>query len=191
MTLVDTNPREQPVKIVLQRRAALGAGESFAAWVRELLQSASAYAALEGSSVLSAEDGSHFILLRFASRGDLERWQAAPAVREILRRGAAIAREPGAPVVHTGLETWFALPGHSAQPPPAWKMALVTWLALLPQVLLLGLVVPNDFPYPLNPMISTAIPVATLTWWVMPRLTLLLRRWLYPSFTDNKENAHV
>jgi uncharacterized protein len=58
-------------------------------------------------------------------------------------------------------------------------MALVTWLALLPQVLVLGLVVPSDLPYPLAPAISTAVPVVLLTWWIMPALTRRLYAWLY------------
>ena len=172
----------EPVKIVLQRRAAPGASDAFKAWVEELLRSASTHAVLEGSSVLVAEE-SHFILLRFANQTELERWQSAPAVHALLRRGDEIALEPGAPVVHTGLETWFALPGRapSEAPPPRWKMALVTWLALLPQVLLLGAIVPANLPYPLAAMIGTAVPVSLLTWLIMPRLTLLLRRWLYAT----------
>jgi antibiotic biosynthesis monooxygenase (ABM) superfamily enzyme len=37
----------------------------------------------------------------------------------------------------------------------------------------------KSLPFPLGAAISTAIPVAMLTWVVMPRLTKLLYRWLY------------
>jgi hypothetical protein len=38
------------------------------------------------------------------------------------------------------METWFTLPGKPmpAKPPAKWKMALTTWVALLPMVVVLG-----------------------------------------------------
>ena len=65
-------------------------------------------------------------------------------------------------------------------PPAKWKMALLTWLALLPQVVALGfLLAPLRLPFVIAAPVSTAIPVALLTWVIMPRLTRLLSRWLY------------
>ena len=60
-------------------------------------------------------------------------------------------------------------------------MALVTWCALLPQVLLLGEVMPHELPKLVKSMLGTAIPVVMLTWVVMPWLTRLLQRWLFAA----------
>lgn len=60
-------------------------------------------------------------------------------------------------------------------------MALVTWLALLPQVIILSFLIPKGLPFLLNVSLSTAIPVALLTWLIMPRLASLLYRWLYAA----------
>jgi uncharacterized protein len=173
----------RPVKIVLERRARPGAKESFERWVEELVALASRSGTLQGSSVLTTGGGEYFILLRFASQGDLERWQSSPEVVEHLGRGDAHATSADQPVVQTGLETWFTLPGLPVPPtpPPRWKMALMTWLALLPQVIILGFVVPAELPFLLKVSLSTAIPVMMLTWVIMPRLTRLLYRWLYPA----------
>ena len=172
----------QPVKTVIERRARPGVQQGFEQWVKELVASASRSPALQGSSVLTA-GGEYFILLRFASQDDLDRWQSSPEVVELFRKGDALATAPDQPVVRTGLETWFTLPGLPAPrvAPPKWKMALLTWLALLPQVILLGFVVPRGLPFLLSVSLSTAIPVATLTWLLMPRLTRLFYRWLYPE----------
>ena len=89
-----------PVKIVLQRRPRSGKTEVFQAWARELVQSAASLAVVEGSSVLAAEGGSHFILLRFANQAELGRWQSDPAARALLARGDELAEEPGSPVIH-------------------------------------------------------------------------------------------
>ena len=42
--------------------------------------------------------------------------------------------------MRSGLDTWFTLPDMPApvKPPPKWKMALVTWLALFPMVIALS-----------------------------------------------------
>jgi uncharacterized protein len=173
----------EPVKIVLERRARPGARESFERWVEELVAMAARSPALQGSSVLTTGGGEYFVLLRFASQGDLERWQSSPEVVELLGRGDTLATAPDQPVVRTGLETWFTLPGLPAPPtaPPKWKMALVTWLALLPQVIVLGFLIPAELPLLVKVSLSTAIPVMMLTWVIMPRVTRLLYRWLYPA----------
>lgn len=59
-------------------------------------------------------------------------------------------------------------------------MALVTWLALLPQALSLGPILLRDLPFVVAVALSTAIPVALLTWFIMPGLTRALYGWLYP-----------
>jgi antibiotic biosynthesis monooxygenase (ABM) superfamily enzyme len=173
----------RPVKIVLERRARPGEKESFERWVEELVALAGRSGALQGSSVLTTGGGEYFILLRFASQGDLERWQASPEVVSLLGRGDTLAIAADQPVVQTGLETWFTLPGLPVPPtpPPRWKMALMTWLALLPQVIVLSFLVPAELPFLLEVSLSTAIPVMMLTWVIMPRVTRLLYRWLYPA----------
>jgi uncharacterized protein len=175
-----SDPAAQPFKIVLERRLRPGAEAAFEAWVHRLLESAGSTGTLQGSSVLRS-GGDFFILLRFASRHDLETWHSSAVVRDHLRRGEELATAADRPLVRSGLETWFTVPGlpQSPMPPPKWKMALVTWLALLPQVLALGKVVPATWPFPFGAAVSTAIPVVLLTWVLMPRLTRLLQRWLY------------
>ena len=98
----------------------------------------------------------------------------------LLRQGEDLAQSADQPLVRHGLETWFTLPGRPTLPaPPKWKMAVVTWLALLPKVLVLGSLLPMDLPVVARAAVSTAIPVALLTWVVMPRVTRWLAPWLY------------
>jgi len=169
----------EPAKIILEYRVKAGAADAFERWVQRLMQHASASPALQGSSVLTTVSGEYVILLRFASQGELEGWHASPEVVALLREGDALAITH-APTQRTGLETWFTLPGVPAPGvPPRWKMALVTWLALLPQVIVLGRIIPGTWPFPIGVVVATAIPVAMLTWVIMPRLTAWLYGWLY------------
>lgn len=180
MTMTTTATIE-PVKLVLQRRARSVDRAAFDAWVQGLLRIASRSPALEGSSVITTGSGESFILLRFASQADLDRFETSSEVLEHLRRGDEVATAVDAPTRRTGMETWFTLPDHPApaRAPARWKMAVVTWSALLPQVIALSFVIPKGWPFLASVALSTAIPVSTLTWFVMPRLTKLLYGWLY------------
>ena len=174
---------DEPVKIVLHMRARPGAREALEAWIKDLVEAAARSADLTGSSVVKSGRDEYIVLVRFVSQARLEQWESTPEVRRLLHRGEGLMESAEEPVRRTGLETWFTLPGLSAslEGPPAWKMALVTWLALLPQVIALSFVIPASWPFLANVALSTAIPVSMLTWVVMPRATRVLYRWLYAS----------
>ena len=171
-----------PVKIVIERRPRPGAEEPFRAWAEQFVREASRAAGHEGGSVLAARGGPHVILLRFASAAALREWQDSAAYASAMREADAVSTEGDESQVQSGLETWFTLPDRPApmKPPRKWKMALVTWLALLPMVVALAyLLAPLRLPFLLNAAASTAIPVVMLTWVIMPRATRALYAWLY------------
>jgi antibiotic biosynthesis monooxygenase (ABM) superfamily enzyme len=63
-------------------------------------------------------------------------------------------------------------------------MALVSWIAILPLVEILGqLLAPRltALPVLLRPVPVTAISILIMTYGLMPQLTRLLRAWLYPA----------
>jgi antibiotic biosynthesis monooxygenase (ABM) superfamily enzyme len=63
-------------------------------------------------------------------------------------------------------------------------MALLTWITIFPLITALVVALgPLLEGFPLVPRlgITTAIAVPLMTWVVMPRVTRLLRRWLYPG----------
>jgi len=82
----------------------------------------------------------------------------------------------------TGLEAWFRSPN---SPPPVWKMALLTWVAVWP--------ISMAVPAALTPLIGSRVPnvifagavaagiVLALTWFAMPLLAKLARPWLQPA----------
>lgn len=169
------------VKVVYEWRLVAGGREAFTKWLETFAADAAAAEGYEGSSVFSAAEDWLF-LVRFADRQSLERWQEQPRTMHLLAAANDFARGGPRAQHRTGLETWFTLPGVAPHaPPPRWKMALVTWCALLPQVLLLGEVMPHELPKLVKSMLGTAIPVVMLTWVVMPWLTRLLQRWLFAA----------
>ena len=135
--------------------------------------------------MLSAPQGdSQYVLLRFASATDLDRWQRSGEYAALIREADALGPAGGYSETETGMETWFTLPDKAApsNPPAKWKMALTTWIGLFPIVVALGYVFrPFGLPALLEQAVSTMIPVAMLTWVVMPVLTRLFYAWLYPE----------
>ena len=84
----------------------------------------------------------------------------------------------------TGLETWFVLPDSKpVLPPPRWKMSIVVFVAAYTTSLLsrsiLGHLL-SEWPLIASSIIFTAILVVSLTYLLLPLLSQLLRRWLYP-----------
>ena len=84
----------------------------------------------------------------------------------------------------TGLETWFTLPNKPMKaPPPRYKMAIVIWLGVFFTISILNrLLVPllAELPVLLRTLLVTGLTVTLLTYVIMPRLTQLFRKWLYP-----------
>ena len=176
----------EPVKIVLERHVRRGAESQFEEWARSLMTTASRFPGLQGSSVFNfSSTGDYFILLRFASQPHLENWRSEPEVRALCKLVDSISTANDRQQVKTGLETWFAVPSRSVAPavPPRWKIALITWLALLPQVTVLSLLIPAALPMAVRAALLTAVPVAMLTWLVMLPLARLLHRWRYAAQT--------
>ena len=62
-------------------------------------------------------------------------------------------------------------------------MALVTWITIFPLITLVVVILNpllSGLPLVLRLAITTAVTVPLMTWVVMPRVTRLLRGWLYP-----------
>lgn len=171
-----------PVKVVIERLAQPGAEDRFRSWAEQFVGEASRAPGHEGGSVLVAPGGAHVILLRFASATALDSWQGSPRYQTLMREAEAVSTADEPSQVQSGLETWFTLPDRPApvRPPARWKMALVTWVALLPMVIALAYILaPLRLPFLANAAVSTAIPVVMLTWVIMPRTTRALYGWLY------------
>jgi antibiotic biosynthesis monooxygenase (ABM) superfamily enzyme len=89
----------------------------------------------------------------------------------------------------TGLEFWFTPPAGTVVPQPAReRMALLMIVVVFVLVLGIGQAVneitaalPFALPYPVRLLVTIAIEVLFMTYWLMPRLTRRLARWIYPA----------
>ena len=176
------------VTAVVRRRVRPEAIAEFEDWLEGILAATSKFEGHLGANIVrpaAGGDQDYVIIFRFDTAAHLAHWDASSERAEWLARAEAFTIGSAQTQRITGLEYWFTLPNHAAsQPPPAWKMALVTLVGLFPLVLL---VAPRlrawmaSLPRPVDALFTVAILVALMTWLVMPTLVRLARPWLFPS----------
>jgi antibiotic biosynthesis monooxygenase (ABM) superfamily enzyme len=122
------------------------------------------------------------IIHRFRDNAFLEAWENSGELHELTEEVNKYSTPY--PQKATGLETWFTLPDLKAIVPlPKWKMTMVSFNGAYCISLLASFILR---PYlRLQPLFfdlfMTIILVIGLTYFAMPLLSSLLRRWLYPK----------
>ena len=175
-----------PVHIAITRRVKPGCEAEFQTALQEFFKTSFAHIGVHGASMLVPPPGSpspEFGILRtFASEHERDAFYASPMFKKWEDRIKPLTE--GDPVHRqlNGLEAWFRSPHN---PPPRWKMALLTWIAVWP----VSMVVPAA----LNPLIGSSVPnvmfagtvaagiVLVLTWVAMPVLVKFTQGWLHPK----------
>ncbi len=178
---------DPPVTGVASRRVEPGREEEFEEWASGILAAVNDFPGYLGSDVLrpsGPDDDEYRMIYRFDHASNLKRWEESEERRRWLRKAKPLVREENVQVL-TGLEAWFTLPAKPGEaPPPRYKMAVVTWLAVFPTITAIFLLlspVLNALPLLLRTLLLTLIMVTLMTYVVMPRMTRLFSFWLYPE----------
>jgi uncharacterized protein len=180
-----------PVTTTVTRRVVPGHEIFYEQFLEGIIAAARQFPGHLGVEVFrpqSATTGEYRIVYRFDTAEHLRAWLDSDEHAAWLERAEPHAIGPTRTSFVTGLESWFTLPAQpGAAPPPAYKMALLTWITIFPLITLIVVITgPRlaGLPLVLRLGITTALTVPLMTWVVMPRVTRLLRRWLYPSHHD-------
>jgi uncharacterized protein len=173
----------EPIHIAITRRVKPGCEAEFQTALQEFFKTSFAHIGVHGASMLVPPPGSpspEFGILRtFANAQERDSFYASPMFKtwedqiKPLTEGDPVHREL------TGLEAWFRSPQN---PPPRWKMAVATYLGVVPVIMGLSLTigpVVRSWNFLLNNLVFNACVVTLLTWVVMPFITRILHRWLH------------
>jgi antibiotic biosynthesis monooxygenase (ABM) superfamily enzyme len=173
----------EPIHIAITRRIKPGCEAEFQKLLQEFFKTSFAHIGVHGASMLVPPPGSsspEFGILRtFANAQERDAFYASPMFKtwedqiKPLTEGDPVHREL------TGLEAWFRSPQN---PPPRWKMAVATYLGVVPVIMGLSLTigpVVRSWNFLLNNLVFNACVVTLLTWVVMPFITRILHRWLH------------
>jgi antibiotic biosynthesis monooxygenase (ABM) superfamily enzyme len=176
-----------PVTTTVTRRVKPGHEVFYEQFLEGISAAARRYPGHLGIDIFRPEDvrtGEYRTVYRFDTEDHLRAWLESDDRAAWIERAEPHVIGPMHTRVLTGLETWFTLPGGTeSRPPPAWKMTLVTWAAIFPLITLVVVAITpliERLPLVVRLAVTTAITVPLMTWIVMPRLTRLLRGWLYP-----------
>lgn len=150
--------------------------DQFRAWAAEFDRAAAQAGGHRGGIRLEQAGGFHHLIHRFATAENLDAWLASPAYRSLREAGEAhaVARAQH----EAGDQVGFALPSEASA--PKWKAWLVTWLSVLPVILLVSSAIrwlSPDLPPLAQAALSSLILTATLTWLILPRVNRWSRFW--------------
>lgn len=172
--------------MVFSWEVAPGKHAEFERWAHGIEAVAAAFPGQQGVTWLKPEGDStrYHAVVRFADTASLQQWMESPERAEWQDRVQDLARDVGPQTATTGLEAWFDVPRLVARPPARWKMSLTTILGVYPFALLYDAVFAEYFrewPLSASTMVFPLFLAPLLTYAVMPGLSRVLRRWLYPG----------
>jgi hypothetical protein len=185
---VQTTSADRSVTVVVRRLVKPERQLQFEEWAKGVIAEAGKFPGHMGATLLTPAltgGSENLLVFRFDTEPHLAAWNQSAAKTEWLGKiadsvvGDAEARSA------TGLEYWFHLPGvRVSGAPPRVRMAFATFLGILPLTLAAALYLPAPLlklPVALRVGVVSAVIVIMMTYVVMPLLTRMLKRWLFPA----------
>ncbi len=177
-----------PVTIVVRRKVKTGHEAAYESWLKRLTEGAahghSGYLGAEFHRPAQA-GGEYRSVFRFDSLESLDAFEHSGFRARMLLEGAEHFAADAAWERMTGLEFWFDPPSGTKVPQPSpHRMALVLIAVVFCLVLIINLTLGPmmvGWPLALRVLLTVTIQILLMTYVVMPKLTPLLARFIYPS----------
>jgi uncharacterized protein len=176
------NRAPKEITEVISRNIKPGHGKDYDDWLRRYMKSENEVPGYLGTTILAPGGSSssvRYVINRFADKGSLDAWENSEEARKLIEEANSCSSYERA----TGLETWFSIPDLKAiETLPKWKMAIVTFIGAYCISLLASFILRpylGSQPLLFN-LFMTIILVIGLTYFAMPLLSRVMRRWLYP-----------
>lgn len=179
----------EPIHIAITRKVRRGREDDFEKELLAFAQRSLAEPGARGVHFLypNPDSGSneYSILRTFASVTDREAFYQSKLYREwLISIESLVEGEPKYRELH-GLEAWFHDP--DLPDPPIWKMAIATYLGVVPVIMFLSLTLGRlirSWDFVSNNIVFNAFVVVLLTWVVMPVIIRVLHTWLYSNLKE-------
>jgi len=175
-----------PVTVSVARKILPGHEAAYEDWIKGVSATAAKYQGHQGINVLrpsTSNDHEYVLIYRFDTYEHGRAWENSKERKAWVEKLDGIAAGDATYKKVTGIEFWFDLPSVSAAlKPSVHKMALtlmvVVFALVYPMQLYLG---PPLGVYPLwfKVLCIVVIQVVLMTYVVMPRVTHILKPWLF------------
>jgi hypothetical protein len=177
-----------PVTIVVRRKVKPGREKEYEDWLQRVTQGA----AMQFPGYLGADfhrparpGGAYRSVFRFDSLEHLDAFERSEFRRQMLSEAASLFAADAAWERMTGLEFWFdPPPGTKVPQPDPHRMAMVLVAVVFALVLMLNLTLGPlmaGWRLVLRVLVTVMIQVGLMTYVIMPRLTPLIARFIYPK----------
>ncbi|MEE9101799.1 antibiotic biosynthesis monooxygenase [Pseudomonas nitroreducens] len=181
---MNTPVNQESVTLIIRHRAKPGRAADYEAILRELTRAASEFPGHLGVDVMRQGDAFTSVL-RFASANELQVWLDSAQRRELIERASPLLTDGDQQELHSDHEFWFTPQESDQRQPPRWKQAAISYLVILPLVMLVPQLWQPLFArvpllggfVPANMLITITI-VLLVVYVFMPRATRLFSAWL-------------
>lgn len=182
--MIDEGKETGPVTISISRHIVAGREADYEAWVQGITAEALTFPGHMGVNVIRPRipSAEYVTIFRFDNYQHSRDWEESTVRANWLARLEGITEGEDGVQKATGLEFWFSLPELPAANPSPHKMALVLLVVVFVLVFVINLVlVPfiADWPMAVRVLVVVFLQVMLMTYVVMPRVTRLLKRWLF------------
>lgn len=185
----DTNEMPDGATVVITHRIKDGGAGAYEVWLNKIGPVCRGFPGhLDWQIIrpIPGLSGTYTVVIRFDTAAHLEQWMYSDERKQLVELARPLFADEDRFHIRTGLDIWFAPEGSQVSPPVRWKQALVTWSAIYPLVLGVPLLVlpalkaagVPESPY-ISTLVVTGIVVYLMAYVVMPRYTLLIKRWLF------------
>ena len=178
----------ESVTVVVTRRVKSGYESQYENWLKRLLEEAKSMKGYMGVAVQKPAPGTteYTSVFRFDSVENLRKFEESEIRTRYLREVVDYVEADAIWRKFSGLEFWFSPPRGTIVPQPSrFRMALVMILVVYGLVISIGqlvsTVVGDIIPSYVRLFVTISIEIFLMTFVLMPRLTKLLAKWIYPN----------
>lgn len=180
----------EPVTLFISRRVKPGFEQDIEVWAQGIRGACSKFPGYLGSQALEAHGSdaskTYDVIVHFDSVESLVAWEESEERASWYEKLKPLIEDQRTSRLQ-GFEPWFPPPRSQGGPhaPSKWKMWLVTFLCVYPLVNLVlyasAPFLPMDEPLWMRLLITVPLVSFLMAFYVMPFLSRVFAKWLYPS----------
>jgi uncharacterized protein len=181
------NNVDETVTVVVTRKVKRGHESQYEDWLGRLLNESKSMKGYIGATIQRPPPGSteYTSIFRFDNVDNLRKFEESELRSRYLREVVDYVEADAAWKKYTGLEFWFSPPKGAVVPQPSrLRMALVTIAIVFGLVISIGQIVSIvavGVPSYIRLFVTISIEIFLMTYVLMPHITRLLSKWIYPS----------
>ncbi|MCL9806976.1 hypothetical protein NAT51_15675 [Flavobacterium amniphilum] len=175
-----------PITTIVRHSIKLGAEKDFENWFDKIEKKINLFKGFKGVFIIPPKvnnlSNEYIIAFQFENMENLIEWIDSEERILELKKLNKISQKEMQLDFHNSIGFWFTGVKVEDKKPPKWKMALLTWIAVFPMVIILLEIFSKlfpSFPLALKVFFVTITLVTLLTWVLMPNLTKLFKKWLF------------